>query len=86
MRGGCGPPSSFGLNQAPRYAHSGTAKGRGAAASCATRDAPRWSDARRLWAAVQLWAKPSATPCPQRDGQWPRRSGELGYTRCSEVE
>ena len=56
MRGGCGPPCSFRLNQALRYARSETAKGRGVAASCATRDAPRWSDARRLWAAVQLWA------------------------------
>jgi len=86
MRGGCGPPCSFRLNQALRYARSEKAKGRGAAASCATRYAPRWSDARRLGAAVQLWAKPSATPCPQRDGQGPRRSGELGYTRRSEVE
>jgi len=86
MRYGCGPPCSFGLNQALQYARSGTAKGRGAAASCATRDAPRWSDARRLWAAVQLWAEPSALPCPQRDGQGPRRSGELCYTRHSEVE
>jgi len=49
-RCGCGPPCSFEL----RYARSRTAKGRGAAASCATRDAPRWSDARRLWADVQL--------------------------------
>jgi len=43
MRGGCGPLCSFGLNQALRHARSGTAKGRGAAASWATRDAPRWS-------------------------------------------
>jgi len=86
MQGGCGPPCRFGPNQALRYARSGTAKGRGAAASGATRDAPRWSDVRRLWAAVQLWAEPSTTPCPQRDGQGPRRSGKPCYTRRSEVE
>jgi len=40
MGGGWGPPCSFGLNQALRHARSGTAKGRGVAASCATRDAP----------------------------------------------
>jgi len=80
MLGGCGPPCSFRLNQALRYARSESAKGHGAAASCATRDAPRWSDARQQWAAVQLWAEPSAMPCLQRDGQGPRRSGELGYT------
>jgi len=54
MRGGCGPPYSFELDQARRYALSGTAKSRDAAASCARRHALRWSDARRLWAAVQL--------------------------------
>jgi len=57
MRGGRGPPCSFGLYQALRHARNRTAKGRGVAASCATRDAPRWSD------------EPSATPCPQRGGQ-----------------
>jgi len=31
MRGGCGPLCSFELNQARRYARSGTAKGRDAA-------------------------------------------------------
>jgi len=86
MRCGCGPPCSIGLNQVLRYARSGTAKGRGAATSCATREAPRWNDARRLGAAVRLWAEPSATPCPQRDGQGPQRNGELCYTRRSEVE
>ena len=53
MRGSWGPPRSFKLNQVLRHARSGTAKGRGVAASCATRDALRWSDARRLLAAVQ---------------------------------
>jgi len=86
MRGGCGPPCSFGLNQALRHARSGTAKGRGAAASWATRDAPKWSDARRLWAAVQLGAELGATLCTQRDGQGPQRSGELRNTRRSEME
>jgi len=86
MRGGWGPPCSFGLNQALCHACSGTAKGRGAAASWATRDAPRWSDARRLWAAVQLGAELGATLCTQRDGQGPQRSGELRSTRRSEME
>jgi len=54
MRGGCGPPRSFGLNQALRYARSRTAKSRDDAARCARCDAPRWRDAMRLWAAVQL--------------------------------
>jgi len=40
----------------------------------------------RLSAAVQLWAEPGATIRPQWDGQWPRRSDELCYTRRSEVE
>ena len=39
-----------------------------------------------LWAAVQHWAEPGATLCPQWDGQGPRRSDELCYTRRSEVE
>ena len=86
MRGGCGPPCSFGLNQARRYARSGTAEDRGAAASWATRDAPKWSDARRLWAAVQLGAELGATLCTQRDGRGPQRSGELRNTRSSEME
>ena len=84
MRGGCGPPCSFELNQALRHARSTTAKGRRAAACWSTRDTPMWSDARRLWAAVQLWAEPGATLCPQRDGHGSRRSGELCYTRRSE--
>jgi len=63
MRGGCWPPCSFELNRARRSSRMGTAKGRDTAASCAARDAPRWSDARRLWAAVQLGAKPGATFC-----------------------
>jgi len=46
MRGGCGPPCSFELNQALRHARSATAKGRRAAACWSTRDAPMWSDAR----------------------------------------
>jgi len=66
-RGGSGPLYSFELiNQARRSARSGTAKtakGRNAAASCATNDAPRLSDARRLWADVQLRAKLEATLC-----------------------
>jgi len=37
MLGGCGPLCSFELNQARRSARSGTAKGRDAATSCATR-------------------------------------------------
>jgi len=53
-RGGCGPLCSLELNQARLSARSEPAKGRNAAASCATRDAPRWSDARLLWADVQL--------------------------------
>ena len=86
MRWGCGPPCSIELNQARRYQRSGTAEGRDAAASCATRDAPRWSDARRLRAAVQLWAELSATLFTQRNGQGQRRSGELRSTRRSEVD
>jgi len=54
MRGGWGPPCSFGLNQALRHARIEMAKGCGVAASCATRDALRWSDARRLLAAAEL--------------------------------
>jgi len=52
-----------------RRARSGTAKDRAAATSCATRDAPRWSDVRRLWATVQLRAKLGATRCTLRDAK-----------------
>jgi len=53
-RGGCMPLCSFELNQARHYARNGTSKCRDAASSCSKRDAPRWSDARQLWTAVQL--------------------------------
>ena len=52
-RGGCGPPGGTELIQARRSARSAAAKGRDAAASCASRHTPRWSGARRLWAAGQ---------------------------------
>jgi len=85
MGGCCGPLASLELHRAPRSARRETVKGRDAAESRATRDAPRWSDASQLLAAVQLRAELSATLCTQRN-QGPRRSGELRKARRSEVE
>jgi len=63
MGGFCGPLASLELQRAPRSARRETVKGRDAAVSRATRDAPRWSDASRLLSK----SRDDAARCARRD-------------------